>query len=194
MIDFSENDIKIAYENSSDAIKDILNTRLFLNKVVDIAFRHKLRIDKTEILSTLVLLVLLDLIHINDFPKEVEENLGVSHDVAIKIIKDIDNEVFKDVRDIVSGVTTLEEVSLRQIEKILGRKVTEKDLEWLTSEEAKKKQKPWVNFSNDLVEDEKDDNGAKEKTETVPFKERYKDVEVKEKKEEFIDPYREVID
>lgn len=90
-----------AYIKASSVIQEILDADWVPENIEMISKKISIRLDKTDKLIKLVGLVVLNLIPLSKFLEVIESELGVDKERATQIVQEIDEHVFKRVREIV---------------------------------------------------------------------------------------------
>ncbi len=98
MLNYTEEKIKKAYDDSSPAIKAILGDTWIPESSQLIGKKLNIRIDKVGLLIKIIGFVLLDLIPISKFTAVVESEFGLSKSNAEDVAKEVDEHIFIKVR------------------------------------------------------------------------------------------------
>src|SRR3989338_5600394 len=178
MINYNTQQIRGIYSKLLNDIKEAIFSVDVSDKIIDIGKKHKLAVDKIGIIGNETSRVMLGVTHPNEFIGNLTERLEVDKEKARAIAGEINEQVFKKVRE-----------SLRKIHNM--REEAEEEKVKKRGEEEKKKKVavvgPWlsniteiVNRSDILKEIEKDHSQENlvpdiMKGDTNPFEEKMKE-------------------
>ncbi len=137
MIFFSEEEIRSAYRDSSPVIQEIVSSSWVTDEMIKIGEELKIRVDKVDLIITLIGYVILNLISIKKLLDYIISDVEIDRKKAEEIVKKIDENIFSEIRN------RLREESLKKKEKereeMLSKKVeTEEYIDKKNSEEEKK--------------------------------------------------------
>ena len=101
MLNISREKIIDAYMKSSPVVQGIFDADWVPENMQIISKKISIRLDKTDQLIKLVGFVVLNLIPLSRFLDVVEAELNVDRDRATIIVQEIDEHIFKKVREII---------------------------------------------------------------------------------------------
>lgn len=99
MKNFSQQEVMERYDTLPDPVKDAIFAEATAEKMNEIGKKHNLLIDKIGILAKETGYVMLGLEHPNDFVGNLASMLGVSTSEAREIVQDINESIFKPIRE-----------------------------------------------------------------------------------------------
>ena len=94
--------IKDLYSVIPEKLKQFIADQSWIQKVNDISKKYSLDEDQLKNLEIETLLVLVGIKYINDFTKNIEEQLIVNTDTSEKISSDIGDALFVDILDLIN--------------------------------------------------------------------------------------------
>jgi len=109
MLNISREKIIDAYMKSSPVVQGIFDADWVPENMQIISKKISIRLDKTDQLIKLVGFVILNLIPLSRFLDVVEAELNIDRDRATTIVKEIDEHIFKKVREIIKEHNDKEE-------------------------------------------------------------------------------------
>lgn len=108
-------------------IRRVISSAEIMGKIADIAENHDLMLDKADELAQETSFVMLGLTHPNEFIPHLRKRLGVSDDVVNKIADEVNEQVFKEIRESLkkihdnpSSLESHQEVTPQSREEILS--------------------------------------------------------------------------
>lgn len=96
---YTNEQINTIYRSLPLDVREVIASVEYMDKVQAIGKKYKLMIDKTGTLSEETGFVLMGLTPSKDFAKNIRERLEVSEDVAVNIVKEINEQIFFAVRE-----------------------------------------------------------------------------------------------
>lgn len=96
---FTQEEVLARYDKLPDVIKDAMMEEATAQKMSAIGKTHGLLLDKVGIMAEETGYVMLGLEHPNNFVANLKEALEISEDKAIAIAQDINQQVFKPIRE-----------------------------------------------------------------------------------------------
>lgn len=167
MLIFTEEQVKKAYDNSSEIMQSLLLEEWVIENSTLLGRKYKLRMDKVGVMNKLISYVMLNLIPMSRFNEYLKKELGLDDKTVLSLSKDLDENVFQKIK---------EEVIIFKKEKMSKREV--KSIFEENTVEVKKETKGEIRDYDEIL----DENKSKNKTDTNDPEKNTKD------------PYRSFID
>jgi hypothetical protein len=99
MDDLLKNNFKEQYYNLPVELQKAIASSDLPNKLEDISRRNKLMIDQAGNLETETLIILLGLEPLKDYEDNLVKNVGLNRSLAITVAHDVDELIFKNIRE-----------------------------------------------------------------------------------------------
>ena len=105
----------------------VFSSMTWMETLKDIGVKYSLNNNQIETLGTETTLVLLGIIHIEEYQKILEKELGLEKEITEKIIIEIDENILKTIKDALSKTFEANAISLAEKEAPVVEKVPEFD-------------------------------------------------------------------
>ena len=105
----------------------VFSSMTWMETLKDIGVKYSLNNNQIETLGTETTLVLLGIIHIEEYQKILEKELGLEKEITEKIIIEIDENILKTIKDALSKTFEANAISLAEKETPVVEKVPEFD-------------------------------------------------------------------
>ena len=202
MKNFTEQEIAQMYDNLPEDLKDAIFSVDTTNLVNEIGKKHTLAIDKIGDLANETGMVMLGVTHPNEFVANLADRLGTDKEKARAIAQEINEQIFKPVRDSLRKIHNMrEEGEEKEQEKIspfgnfqgetFKEKTSREDiLKEIEKDHAKESEVPEIMRGSANPFEEK----MKEGVLIAPVEEKHYIEEKPKGKYQGFDPYKEPIE
>src|SRR3989338_3925454 len=109
MINYNTQQIRGIYSKLLNDIKEAIFSVDVSDKIIDIGKKHKLAVDKIGIIGNETSRVMLGVTHPNEFISNLTERLEVDKEKARAIAQEINEQIFKKVRDSLRKIHNMRE-------------------------------------------------------------------------------------
>ncbi len=149
-MDYTRADIKKAYQKLPPVVQDIVLSNDTVEKIEDIQKKYDLNQKQAEVFENEVELLMMGLIHSDEFISNLKEKLEITEEKADGIATEVDEKIFKGIREVMmrGGEKKSEAPNSKNEGKILDPRVREDDTNADTKSEDDVKDE---NGKNDFV-------------------------------------------
>ncbi|MBI2053030.1 MAG: hypothetical protein HYT34_02170 [Candidatus Ryanbacteria bacterium] len=112
MDEMSQEEIQKRYERLPQAVKDVMFQEATIDKIEELGKKYGLLLDKMGALSDEIALFMVGLTHPNDFRGRIRQALGLSDMKASEIVEELNDSIFKPIREQLAGLHRPEEIEV----------------------------------------------------------------------------------
>ncbi|PID83269.1 hypothetical protein CSB11_01895 [Candidatus Campbellbacteria bacterium] len=167
MLIFTEEQVKNAYDNSSEVMKSLLLEKWVIEDATFLGRKYKLRMDKVGNMNKLISYVMLNLLPMSRFAEYLKKELLLDDQTTLALTKDLDKNIFQKIKQ---------------------------EVLYYNSEKKKKTDVKSIFEEKQEIKEEKDLKGEVRDYGDILDSKKQKEGAGKKEDEDTLDPYRTFID
>lgn len=106
---YTEEQIQNKFDNLPKDVREVISSTDTTNKIIDIAQHYKIHIDKIEQIVSEITLFMLGLEKLDSLKSNLRDKTGMSRELIDAVIKDIDEQVFSNIRTSIRQIQLVKE-------------------------------------------------------------------------------------